>query len=55
MKVRIIDHVNHVRYKDKLKKVLEICKINSDYDWDSNMENAPQDEFKAIVKIIEEK
>ena len=42
-------------YKDKLKKVLEICKADADYDWDNNMENAPEDEFKAIVKLIEEK
>ena len=42
-------------YKDKLKKVLEICKTNAEYDWDNNMENAPEDEFKAIVRLIEEK
>lgn len=42
-------------YKDKLKKVLEICKANAEYDWDNNMENAPEDEFKAIVRLIEEK
>ena len=41
-------------YKDKLKKVLQICKANAEYDWDSNMENAPEDEFKAIVRLIEE-
>ena len=42
-------------YKDKLKKVLEICRANAEYDWDNNMENAPEDEFKAIVRLIEEK
>jgi len=42
-------------YKDKLKKVLEICKSNAEYDWDNNMENAPEDEFKAIVRLIESK
>jgi len=41
-------------YKDKLKKVLEICRANAEYDWDNNMENAPEDEFKAIVRLIEE-
>jgi len=41
-------------YKDKLKQVLKICKANAVYDWDSNMENSPQDEFKEIIKIIKE-
>ena len=43
------------KLENKLKQVLEICKADVVYDWDSNMENTPQDEFKAIVKIIEEK
>ena len=38
----------------KLKQILEICKANAVYDWDSNMENSPQDEFKEIIKIIKE-
>jgi len=38
----------------KLKQILEICKANAVYDWDSNMENNPQDEFKAIAEIIKE-
>ena len=42
-------------YKDKLKKVLEICKINSNKNWDNNFENKAEDEFKEIVKIIKEK
>ena len=36
----------------KLNQILEICKINSNADFD---ETKPQDEFKEIVKIIEEK
>ena len=39
---------------DKLKQILEICEADAVYDWDSNMENNPQDEFKAIAKIIKE-
>ena len=42
-------------YKDKLKKVLEICKINSNKNWDNDFENKAEDEFKEIVKIIKEK
>ena len=42
-------------YKDKLKKVLEICKINSSKNWDDDFENKAEDEFNEIVKIIEEK
>ena len=38
----------------KLNQVLEICKINADYDWDNNMEDINL-EFKEIIKIIEEK
>ena len=41
-------------YKDKLKKVLEICKINSSKNWDDDFENKAEDEFNEIVKIIEE-
>jgi len=41
--------------EDKLKQILEICKTNAVYDWDSNMENSPQDEFKEIIKIIKDK
>jgi len=41
-------------YKDKLKKVLEICKTNMKVDWVSaDMEVC--EEFGEIVKIIEEK
>ena len=36
----------------KLNQVLEICKINADYDWDNNMGNINL-EFKEIIKIIE--
>lgn len=39
----------------KLNQVLEICRANAEYDWDNNMENAPEDEFKAIVRLIESK
>ena len=42
-------------YKDKLKKVLKICKINSNKNWDNDFENKAEDEFKEIVKIIKEK
>ena len=42
-------------YKNKLKKVLEICKINSSKNWDDDFENKAEDEFNEIVKIIEEK
>ena len=42
-------------YKDKLKKVLEICKINSNKNWDNDFENKAEDEFKEIVKIIKGK
>ena len=38
----------------KLNQVLEICKINADYDWDNNMEDINL-EFKEIIKIIESK
>ena len=41
-------------YKNKLKKVLEICKINSSKNWDDDFENKAEDEFNEIVKIIEE-
>ena len=41
-------------YKDKLKKVLEICKTNINVDWVSaDLEVC--EEFAEIVKIIEEK
>ena len=41
-------------YKNKLKKVLEICKTNMKVDWVSaDMEVC--EEFGEIVKIIEEK
>ena len=40
-------------YKDKLKKVLEICKTNINVDWVSaDLEVC--EEFAEIVKIIEE-
>ena len=42
-------------YKDKLKKVLKICKINSNKNWDNDFENKAEDEFKEIVKITKEK
>ena len=42
------------KHKNKLQQVLKICKANAVYDWDSNMENSPQDEFKEIIKIIKE-
>ena len=42
-------------YKDKLKKVLEICKINSKRDWDQDFENKVEDEFKVICDLIEDK
>jgi hypothetical protein len=45
---------DHGPAADKLKQILEICEANAVYDWDSNMENNPQDEFKAIAKIIKE-
>ena len=39
-------------YKDKLKKVLKICEINSNKSWINDFENDPQKEFEEIVKII---
>lgn len=39
-------------YKDKLEKVLKICEINSNKDWDNDFENKPSDEFEEIIKII---
>jgi hypothetical protein len=36
----------------KLNQVLEICKINADYDWDNNTGDINL-EFKEIIKIIE--
>jgi len=42
-------------YKNKLKKVLEICKINSKRDWDQDFENKVEDEFKVICDLIEDK
>ena len=44
-----------MRTFNKLKKVLEICKINSSKNWDDDFENKAEDEFNEIVKIIEEK
>ena len=38
----------------KLNQVLEICKINADYDWDNNTGDINL-EFKEIIKIIESK
>ena len=40
-------------YKDKLKKVLEICKTNANKNWEDDFENKAEDEFNEIVKIIE--
>ena len=37
-----------------LQTILKICKANADYNWDDNMENAPEDEFKAMVKLIKD-
>ncbi len=42
-------------YKNKLEKVLEICKINSSKNWDDDFENRAEDEINEIVKIKEEK
>ena len=47
--------IAEMEIEKKLNQVLEICRANAEYDWDNNMENAPEDEFKAIVKLIEEK
>jgi len=41
-------------YKDKLEKVLKICEINSNKDWNNDFENKAEDEFKEIIKIIKE-
>ena len=40
-------------YKDKLKKVLEICKINSK-GWDADQHDGKA-EFKTICDLIEDK
>ena len=40
-------------YKNKLKKVLEICKTNANKKWKDDFENKAEDEFNEIVKIIE--
>jgi len=37
---------------ERLLEVLKICKTNSNYDWDSNLENPPQNEFKFISNLI---
>ena len=37
-----------------LQTILKICKANANYNWDDNMENAPEDEFKAMVKLIKD-
>jgi hypothetical protein len=39
---------------ERLLEVLKICKTNSNYDWNSNLENPPQNEFKFISNLIEE-
>ena len=39
--------------KEKLKKILEICKINAE-GWDPDQHDGPG-EFKAICDLIEEK
>lgn len=41
-------------YKERLKKILEICEINSSKSWVDDFENDPADEFKLISKIIRE-
>ena len=40
-------------YKDKLKKVLEICKINAK-GWDADQHDGKK-EFKTICNLIEDK
>ena len=37
-----------------LQTILKICKANADYNWDDNIENAPEDEFKTMVKLIKD-
>ena len=37
-----------------LQTILKICKANSDYNWDDNIQNAPRDECKAMVKLIKD-
>jgi len=46
---------SNIKLRKKLKMVEDICKADSTYDWDSNLENNPQDEFKEIVNIIKGK
>ena len=46
---------SNIKLRKKLKMIEDICKADSTYDWDSNLENNPQDEFKEIVNIIKEK
>ena len=45
--------LKHNPAADKLKQILEICKTNAK-NWNET-ENDPVEEFKLMIKIIEEK
>ena len=34
------------------KEIVNALKINSNYDWDNNLENAPYQEFKDLIKFV---
>jgi hypothetical protein len=34
------------------KEIINALKINSKYDWDSNLENTPNQEFKDLIKFV---
>mgnify|MGYP003150088917 CR=1 FL=1 len=38
--------------KDLEKEIVNALKINSNYDWDSNLENTPNQEFKDLIKFV---
>ena len=59
MKVRIIDHVNHVRYKDidvkNMKQAQEMMENNSIYDDYKNWEYGKSYDETHIEKITKKK
>jgi len=38
--------------KDLEKQIVNVLKINSNYDWDNNLENTPNQEFKDLIKLV---
>ena len=34
------------------KEIVNALKINSNYDWDNNLENTANQEFKDLIKFV---